>query len=98
MTKNELQNKVLEANSKVDNCLTFLNPMTFDLFVEHMKEADKAVKDCLAILWTPDIELDSEIRSFAYGIVSSAEKRINQFLSLGYRVFGIYQLNAALGD
>ena len=97
MTKNELQNKVLEANAKVDNCLTFLNPMTFDLFVEHMKEADKAVKDCLAEFWSPDCELDSEERSFAYGIVSSADKRINQYLCLGYRVFDMDKLNAALG-
>lgn len=96
MTKNELMNMALEANTKVDNCLTFLNPMTLELFAQHVNDANQAIKDCLAVLWTPDTELDSEIRSFAYGIVSSAEKRINQFLSLGYRIFGIYELNAAL--
>ena len=97
MTANEIKKMVLDANAKVDNCLTFLGPMTFDLFVGHMKEADKAVKDCLAEFWSPDCELDSEERSFAYGIVHSAEKRINQYLSLGYRVFDMDKLNAALG-
>lgn len=97
MTNTDLKKKTLEANAKLDLCLCFLNQTDMPSFVQYLKEAVDVLESCRSALWRP-CELDTEIRDVLLSVIRSAETRANQYLNLGYMVFGMERLNAAIKD
>ena len=99
MTSNELKNKVLEANAKLDLCLSYLESQDLDMFIKIMKESKEALETCSKEVFSCKDEI--ETLEILASVIMSARLRANKYLNLSYRIFGticLHQINAALDD